>query len=103
MANHFNQKINEMDERVKALEEIIAKYKKLAPKSKCSISLNCIAFKLMDLTLDEIFNAMNIIEHDATKIWTALSGAYPKNYFDGVIEDTYGAFLDPEQQEELAN
>ncbi len=50
----------------------------------------------MELTLEEIFHALSIIEQDATKIFKTLESAYPKSYFDGVIEDTYGAFLDPE-------
>ncbi len=55
-----------------------------------------LAFKLMELTIDEIFEALSIIETDASKIWTSLANSYPKNYFDGVIEDTYGVFLDIE-------
>lgn len=60
----------------------------------CFFLLFVLAFKLIELSLEEIFEALNVIEKDATKIWTTLAKSYPKGYFDGVIEDTYGAFLD---------
>lgn len=44
---------------------------------------------------------MNVIESDASKVWVALTKSYPKGYFDGVIEDTYGTILDPDKEEEL--
>lgn len=57
----------------------------------------------MELSLTEIFQSLSIIEQDAAKIWTELTKAYPEGHFDGVIEDTYGTFLDDEAQEKIGS
>ena len=44
---------------------------------------------------------MQVIENDASKVWQALTKNFPKGYFDGVIEDTYGTILDPDKEDEL--
>eukprot|EP00347_Sterkiella_histriomuscorum_P000998 403373728 len=91
VAENYNSVLAELDLKIKNHEDTIKKYKQLAPKT----------FKLMDLTLDEIFGSLYIIEQDAAKVWAPFIKAYPKGHFDGVIEDTYGTFLDDEAQNEI--
>ena len=42
------------------------------------------------MTLAEIFQSVAVVEHDAMKIWTALTRAFPRGHFLGIIEDMYG-------------
>jgi len=60
---------------------VINKYKKLAPKGTILNDVYnfvlSLAFKLMDMTLQEIFSSLFIIEQDASKVWAALTASYP--------------------------
>ncbi|CDW79781.1 UNKNOWN [Stylonychia lemnae] len=91
VADEYNSKLADYDVKISSLENVINKYKKLAPK----------AFKLMEMSLEEIFSSLSIIEQEASKIWTSLTNSYPAGHFDGVIEDTYGTFLDDEAEQEI--
>lgn len=103
VALQYNQTIREYEDRATFYEEVIAKYKRLTPKSMSCLLRIYVAFKLMELTLDEIFQALSIIERDASKVWTNLTNSYPLGHFDGVVEDTYGTFLDEEAQEKIGS
>jgi hypothetical protein len=48
----------------------------------------------MEMSLEEIFSSLYVVEPDPSKIWKTLTSKYPKGHFDGVIEDIYGSFLD---------
>jgi len=58
-------------------------------------------FKLVELSLEELFDSVSRIHRDAFLIWNHLTGAYPPDYFLGCIEDTFGAFFDNDSQERL--
>ena len=59
-------------------------------------------FGLVDLSINEIFQALSKIERDQRVLWLGLTNAYPVDYFLGTIEDTYGAFFDKDSQARLA-
>lgn len=50
------------------------------------------------MTLGEIFSSVAVVETDPMKIWTALTRAYPRNHFLGIIEDMYGKGSVSEEQ-----
>ena len=58
-------------------------------------------FKLVQLTLEEIFDALAKIHQDSFAIWRHLTAAYPQDYFVGVIEAEFGAFFDAESEARL--
>ena len=70
-------------------------------KVRFEIVIIVIAFKLMELTLKEIFSALAIIQPDPYIVWEALTEAYPEGHFNGVIEDEYGAFCDEDMLNDL--
>lgn len=46
-----------------------------------------LAFRMLDMSLQEILNSLYIVEPDAMKIWMAMLKAYPSGAFYGIIED----------------
>ena len=42
-----------------------------------------------------------ILYKDNYYVWTALTEAYPKDFFLGCIEDQYGSFFDSESESKL--
>ena len=56
----------------------------------------------MDLTLQEIFDALALIETDAKKVLTTLTSSYPTDHFLDVIEETYGNSFDNETETKLS-
>lgn len=58
-------------------------------------------FKLAELSLSEVFEALSKIHKDSFKIFHTLLRCYPTNYFVGVIEDTFGAFFDEKGEAKL--
>lgn len=55
-----------------------------------------IAFKLMELSLNDIFYSVSVVESEAAKVWNALIKNFPFGHFDGVIEDMYGGKMTSE-------
>ena len=55
----------------------------------------------MDLTIDEIFQAISKIHEDSFKVFRSLESCYPKDFFVGVIEDFFGAFFDKDSTAQL--
>jgi hypothetical protein len=45
---------------------------------------------MVEMSLGEIFSSIAVVEHDAMKIWYALTRAYPRGHFHGIIEDMFG-------------
>ena len=44
---------------------------------------------------------MAILYKDNFYVWTAMTNAYPKDFFLGCIEDQYGSFFDSESESKL--
>ena len=85
--------IHDYKSQIIVQQEKIRKYQLLAPK----------AYDLLDLTLEEIFGAISKIHQDAFKVFKTLENSYPKDFFVGVIEDTFGAFFDKDSTAQLKN
>ena len=64
------------------------KYQALTPKT----------FKLIELSLEEIFGSLAKINQDAFRIFGCLEASYPKDFFVGAIEEKFGAFFDNETE-----
>ena len=57
-----------------SLSTLVEKYRKLSPK----------AFKLLELTHDEIFEALAVIINEPDVVWKLLTKHYGEGYFDDV-------------------
>lgn len=55
-------------------------YEKLRPEQYC----------LADLSLDEILEALPLMENDPQKIWNYIEKHFGKHYFDSVVVKIYG-------------
>ncbi len=55
----------------------------------------------MELSLNDVFYSMSVIETDAAKIWSALVVNYPSGHFDGIMEDMYGGNMTVEQERRI--
>ena len=70
---------------------MVNKYKQLTPKT----------FKLIELSLEEIFDSLSKINQDAFRIFGTLEASYPKDFFVGAIEEKFGAFFDNQTEIKL--
>ena len=84
VTNELVTTIHEQKNKITIQNETIRKYKLLAPK----------AYDLLELSIEEIFQAISKIHQDSFKIFKSLESCYPKDFFVGVIEDFFGAFFD---------
>lgn len=76
---------------MRGLQDQIVKFKALTPKT----------FGLMDLSLEEIMDGIRTLYPDAFVIFNTLLEGFPKDFFTGVIEDTFGAFFDNNSEKQL--
>jgi len=91
VAQEYSALMRDQERTVEAQQSMIGKYKALTPKT----------FKLVELTMEELFGSIARIHTDAFLVWNHLTTAYPPDYFVGCIEDTFGAFFDNESQDKL--
>ena len=76
-----------------SLSTLVDKYRRLAPK----------AFKLLDLTHDEIFEALAVIINDPETVWKQLIKNYGEGYFDDVAMDALYDRIEEENEQRMAD
>jgi hypothetical protein len=56
---------------------------------------------MVDLTLDEIFETLSVLEKNPFILWSSIQKSYSKSHFDDVIKSFYGKLLNEENEKKL--
>jgi len=82
------QKVKEQFEG--KIAEFVESQHQLISKIEALNKLSPNAYSLANLTMDEVFQGLSLIEGDPYVIWKSLHNAYGTDYFISIIEREYG-------------
>lgn len=92
MQNRYQIQALQLQDAQKGLYQKLLNYEKLKPAY----------YGLIDLSMDQIFEAISSLESNPQKVWDLVEKHYKPNFFEGVIIKRYANIFENKEESDFA-